>query len=85
MKIGCNQGNYLSEKIDRFWDLDTIGIKENETSVYYKFSSDIKFENKRYLVFLLFKQNRPLLPDNYQLTLTCLKKLKERLDKTPRL
>ena len=26
MKIICNQGNSLNEKIDRFWDLDTIGI-----------------------------------------------------------
>ena len=33
MKIICNQGNSLNEKIDRFWDLDTIGIKQNETSV----------------------------------------------------
>ena len=33
MKIICNQDNSLNEKIDRFWDLDTIGIKENETSV----------------------------------------------------
>ena len=33
MKITWNQDNSLNEKIDRFWDLDTIGIKENETSV----------------------------------------------------
>ena len=33
MKIICNQDNSLNEKIDRFWDLDTIGIKQNETSV----------------------------------------------------
>ena len=30
MKIVCNQDNSLNEKIDKFWDLDTIGIKENE-------------------------------------------------------
>ena len=33
MKITWNQDNSLNEKIDRFWDLDTIGIKQNETSV----------------------------------------------------
>ena len=27
IKIICNQDNSLNEKIDRFWDLDTIGIK----------------------------------------------------------
>ena len=28
MKIVCNQDNSLNEKIDKFWDLDTIGVKE---------------------------------------------------------
>ena len=32
MKIACKLDNSLNEKIDKFWDLDTIGIKENETS-----------------------------------------------------
>ena len=47
--------------------------------------SFIKFENNRYSVSLMFKVNRPILPDNYQLSLNRLKKLKERLDKTPHL
>ena len=47
MKIVCNQDNPLNEKIDKFWDIDTIGIKENETSVYGRFISDIKFKNSR--------------------------------------
>ena len=85
MKVVCNQDNSLNEKIDKFWDLDTIGIKENETSVYDRFISDIKFENSRYSVSLPFKENRPMLPDNYQLSLNRLKKLKERLEKTSHL
>ena len=85
MKIVRNQDNSLSEKIDKLWDLDTIGVKENETSVYDRFISDIKFENSRYSVSLPFKENRLILPDNYQLSLNRLKKLKERLDKTPHL
>ena len=85
MKIVCNQDNSLNEKIDKFWDLDTIGIKENETSVYDRFISDIKFENSRYSVSLPFKENRVILRDNYQLSLNRLKKLKERLEKTPHL
>ena len=85
MKIVCNQDNSLNEKIDKFWDLDTIGIKENETSVYDRFISDIKFENSRCSVSLPFKENRPILPDNYQLSLNSLKKLNEQLDKTPHL
>ena len=70
--------------------------------------SVIKFENNRYSVSLPFKENRPILPDNYQLSLTLscganqwigfymimasvmkglnrLKKLKQRLKKTPHL
>ena len=47
MKIVCNEDNSLNEKIDKFWDLDTIGIKENETSVYGRFISDIKFNYSR--------------------------------------
>ena len=57
MKIVWSQDNYLNEKIDKFWDLDTIGINENETSVYERFISDIKFKNSRYPVSLSFKEN----------------------------
>ena len=85
MKVVCNQDNSLNEKIDKFWDLDTIGIKENETSVYDRFISDKKFENSRYSFSLPFKENRPILTGNYQLSLNRLKKLKERLDETPHL
>ena len=81
MKVVCNQDNSLNEKIDRFWDLDTTGIKENETSVYERFISDIKFENSRYSVSLPFKKNRPILPDNCQLSLNRLKKLQSSLIK----
>ena len=52
MKIVCNK----------------IGIKRNEASVYDKFISDIKFENNHYIVSLPFKENRPILLDNYQLS-----------------
>ena len=83
MKIVCNEVNSLNEKINKFCDLDTIGIKENKASVYDRFISDIKFENSRDSVSLPFKENRLILPDNYQLSLNRLKKLKERLDKTP--
>ena len=85
MKIVCNEVNSLNEKINKFCDLDTIGIKENKASVYDRFISDIKFENSRDSVSLPFKENRLILPDNYQLSLNRLKKLKERLDKTPHL
>ena len=85
MKIVCKQANCLNEKINRFWDLDAIGISDNETSVYDKFIDSIKFENDRYSVALLFKENCPMLAHNYQLSLNRLQKLRERLSKTPQL
>ena len=75
MKIVCNQDNSLNEKIDKFLDLDRIGIKDNETLVYDRFISDIKFKNSRYSVSLLFEENRPKVSVNYQLSLNRLKKL----------
>ena len=85
MKIICNQDNSMNEK--RHWDLGTIWIKENKTSVYDKFMTN-----------LYSSQNRPILPDNITglyrpilptnitgLSLNRLKKLKERLDKTQHL
>ena len=61
--------------LDRVRDSDTIVIKANETSI-------IKFENNRFTVSLPFKENQPMSLDNDQLSLNCLKKLKEWLDKT---
>ena len=85
MKIVCKQDNCLNEKNNRFWDLDTIGISDNETSVYGKFIDSIKFENDHYSVALPFQDNRPMLADNYQLCLNRLQKLKKRLRKIPQL
>ena len=55
----------LSEKIERFLDLDTIGIAEKERSVYGKFLDDISFHDKRYEVRLPFKEDHPMIEDNY--------------------
>ena len=35
----------LVDHFHKFWDLDTIGISENESSVYDEFMQDIKFNN----------------------------------------
>ena len=74
LKIGCyaaNDERGLNENISKFWDLDAVGIKDNEISIYEKFKDDIKFENNRYSVKL--PVNHPILPDNYLLSLKRLK------------
>ena len=83
LKIGCyaaNDERGLNENISKFWDLDPVGIKDNEISIYEKFKDDIKFENNSYSVKLPVKEFHPILPDNYLLSLKRLNKLKERLD-----
>ena len=69
----------LSNELHKFWDLDTIGIKENESSVYDTFMESITFDKGRYQLELPFKENHALLSDNYNLSLKRLKKLKSRL------
>ena len=65
--------------------LDIIGIKDDEKCVCESFESDIKFENQRYVVKLPVKENHPLLPDNYNVSLKRLDKFKMRLDKNENL
>ena len=81
MRVTCknNEDQFLNN-LNKFWNLDSIGIKDNEQSVYENFECDIKFKNQRYVVKLSVKENHPLLPDNYNITLKCLDKLKLRLD-----
>ena len=83
LKIGCYKADdekSLNENISKFWDLDAVGIKDNEISTYEKFKDDIKSENNRYFIKLPIKRFHPILPDNYLLSLKRLSKLKERLD-----
>ena len=53
--------------------------------MYENFESDIKFENQRYVAKLHVKENHPLLPDNYTVSLKRLDELKMRLDKNEHL
>ena len=75
----------MLHNLNKFWNLDSIGIKDNEQSVYEKFESNIKFKNQRYVVKLPVKENHPFLPDNYNVTLKRLDKLKMLLDKNEHL
>ena len=57
----------LEIRLQAFWDLETLGIKESETSVYDNFMESISFNNGRYCVRLPWKSPRVLLPDNFDL------------------
>ena len=67
--------NLLEREIKHFWDLETLGIKHDEPTVYEKFTEDITHNGERYEVKLPFKESHPILPDNYQLSKTRLESL----------
>ena len=56
----------LNEKVDKFWDLESIGIK-SEAAMTDKRRCDVKFVDKRYVVGLPWKTEHPILGDNYAL------------------
>ena len=73
----------LNNELAKFWDLETLGIKEDEPSVYDKFTQDVDFNSERYEAKLPFKEEHPLLPDNYSVCVKRLGSLIGRLQKTP--
>ena len=75
----------LDDCLKRFWDLESLGITKEETSVYKRFVQRIKFDGHRYEVCLLWKECHPLLPDHCELCFRWLMSLLRRLRQTPQL
>ena len=57
----------LDQRIKEFRDLETLGIRKNESSLYDTFMQTINFQAGRYCVRLPWKDSRPTLPDNLDL------------------
>ena len=74
---------HLEKKLQAFWDLDTLGIKEGEESVYEKFLEDVSFRGGCYCVRLPWKSPRIMLPDNLELSQRRLFNLRKRLQQSP--
>ena len=72
----------MTRELRRFWELESLGVPNNE-SVYERFAQSIRLSDKRYEVELPWKENHPVLPDNYQLSEKRLKHLLTRLRKDP--
>ena len=75
----------LNETLKTFWELESIGIAEKQKSVYDKFEDQIKFENNRYVVNLPFKEDHPLIEDNFNLNMNRLENLMKKLKRDPEL
>ncbi|RUA05998.1 MAG: hypothetical protein DSY43_03210 [Gammaproteobacteria bacterium] len=71
----------LSEDFHRFWDLETVGVKEEQSEACESFSDSINFTGNRYSVKLPWKVGHPELPDNYNISLRRLKSQVRRLEK----
>lgn len=53
----------LDDQLKCFWDLESLGVMKNKTSVYDKYMQQIRFDGQRYEVSLPWKEYHP--PDHY--------------------
>ena len=83
VEIESNDDNEISKKIDKFWELDSMGVMPNESSIYEKFVEKIEMRDDRYQVKLPFKEKHSFIEDNYTLNLNRLMKLKSKLSCQP--
>ena len=74
----------LDESLKLFWDLESFGITPERT-VLDDFQDRIHFTEGRYEVSLPWKNQHPILPDNYSLCLQRLRGLIRRLRQMPEL
>jgi Pao retrotransposon peptidase./Reverse transcriptase (RNA-dependent DNA polymerase)./Integrase core domain. len=73
----------LSESLPRFWDLQTLGIKDphdvsNDDLALQQFDSTVQFENNRYAVTFPWKNSDRIVQSNYGLALGQLKSVIKR-------
>lgn len=55
----------LDQRLQSFWDLESLGICNHEKTMYDEFSESVTFSEGRYQVSLPWKQQHKPLPDNY--------------------
>ena len=74
----------LKEELTKFWDYETLDIKDGEPDMYDKYLKTIKQNESRYEVPLPFKPDHPVIPDNYVAARYRLGSLVKRLRSTPK-
>ena len=62
-----------------FWELEFLGIKGEDDATYDYFTNNVQFKNDRYEVALPWRDYHEPLPDNYNLSLSRLQGLLQRL------
>lgn len=77
------QSQGIDKELRNFWDLESLGILREERSVHDEFTSTITFKDGRYEVNLPWKEQHPILPDNYEMSRKRLMNLLQRLQQEP--
>ncbi|XP_062573875.1 uncharacterized protein LOC134235745 [Saccostrea cucullata] len=80
----------LKPSLDEYWNLETIGIKDqphssDDDKALKNFNETIKLVNGRYQVTWPWKDEQPELPENRELAFGRLKSLLQKLKKNPEL
>ena len=75
----------LDRQLRAFWDLESLGILDQESSLYEQFKRNIVFKDGRYEVPLPWRSSFADISLNYQLCLRRLRSLLRRLQREPRL
>ena len=75
--------NSLDDSLKAFWELESLGIKQNEPSVYKEFKNTIEFKNGHYEVSLPWRPLQKKLPSNFGLAKRRLEGLMTRLRHNP--
>lgn len=73
----------LDEQLRSFWELESLGIQEEEKTLYDDFTTRVAFRDGRYQVSLAWKEFHEPLTDNYFLSLKRLRGLLCRLRQDP--
>ena len=80
-----NSSRELERQLRAFWDLESLGILDQESSLYEQFKRNIVFKDGRYEVPLPWRSSFANISLNYQLCLKRLRSLLRRLQREPRL
>ena len=84
LKVDCKSVEIeIGNQLEKFWDFESIGIRDKET-VVESFTKNISFSDEKYSVSLPFRENSPVLPDNYVNTVRRLDSTVKRLRKEPK-
>ena len=69
----------LVQQLQRFWEIESIGVSLDEGSVHDKFLDTVEQMDGRYEVCLPWREQHPLLPDNFDLAMSRLMTLLPKL------